>query len=450
MLLLAPFGTGPAAAVTVPLSSVAGSERDLDVGKELDERLLDAGQHHLHDALAVVHGRVVPVAEEKEPQRPRAVPLQGLLDAEEVLEALAHLEALDIEVARVQEVVGPLRGLQEGLTLGDLVVVMGETQIHAAAVDVDAALGCGAAESTQRRLAHGAAFNVPSRPPQAPGGRPRGLAGLGRFPQGKVAAVALVLGAQASTDPCCGCSSCGGCIGEHSLALLQGLLVADVLRDELSVAVAGSSRFVLRGPEALDAEIHGPVGLVSVAPRDDAFDEGDDLGDELADPRHAVRREDAEPRHVREELLLVLARQLLEGDAGLLAPLDDLVVDVRDVHRQRDVVGEADGARVGRREQPSEDVERGVGSSVAHVRRVVHSGAAHVPEHLTASHGDERHLAAGQAVVDAKRKSALPQIDDGRTGRRKAPARGDQVSRSVLGVASDRGRSLRFGRLLLG
>lgn len=39
---------------------------------------------------------------------PRGVLFQGLLDRDEVLEALGHLEALDVEVARVQEVVNPL------------------------------------------------------------------------------------------------------------------------------------------------------------------------------------------------------------------------------------------------------------------------------------------------------------------------------------------------------
>lgn len=39
---------------------------------------------------------------------PRGVLFQGLLDGDEVLQALGHLEALDVEVARVQEVVHPL------------------------------------------------------------------------------------------------------------------------------------------------------------------------------------------------------------------------------------------------------------------------------------------------------------------------------------------------------
>lgn len=33
---------------------------------------------------------------------------EGLLDSDEVLQALGHLEALDVEVPRVQEIVHPL------------------------------------------------------------------------------------------------------------------------------------------------------------------------------------------------------------------------------------------------------------------------------------------------------------------------------------------------------
>lgn len=42
---------------------------------------------------------------------------QGLLDGDEVLEALGHLEPLDVQVARVQEVVNPLPAVVLGLCL---------------------------------------------------------------------------------------------------------------------------------------------------------------------------------------------------------------------------------------------------------------------------------------------------------------------------------------------
>lgn len=48
---------------------------------------------------------------------PRGVLFQGLLDGNEVLEALGHLEALDVEVTRVQEVVHPLPAVVRGLGL---------------------------------------------------------------------------------------------------------------------------------------------------------------------------------------------------------------------------------------------------------------------------------------------------------------------------------------------
>lgn len=72
----------------------------------LDRRLL---LHHLAAALLVERDRRAPRREaEQQPQLPRRELLERLLDRDEVLEALGHLQAVDAEVAAVQPVVAPL------------------------------------------------------------------------------------------------------------------------------------------------------------------------------------------------------------------------------------------------------------------------------------------------------------------------------------------------------
>ena len=71
------------------------------------------------------------------------------------------------------------------LGLGDLVLVVGEDEVAAAAVDVEA--------GAQVAQPHGGALDVPARAPLAPGAVPEVivLAGLGGLPDGEVERVLL-------------------------------------------------------------------------------------------------------------------------------------------------------------------------------------------------------------------------------------------------------------------
>src|SRR5512133_333495 len=71
------------------------------------------------------------------------------------------------------------------LRLRDLVLVMREDQVVAAAMDIDLL-----AQVTQ---VHRRALNVPARPSLAPGAVPTGLARLGRLPEGEITFVLFVL-----------------------------------------------------------------------------------------------------------------------------------------------------------------------------------------------------------------------------------------------------------------
>ncbi len=136
--------------------------------------------------------------------------MQHVADGEEVAQRLGHLLVVDVEEAVVHPVVAR-RAAAGALALRDLVLVVRELQVHAAAVDVE-----GLAE---QRAAHGRAFDVPARPAGAVGAVALGvvgLVGLGRLPQHEVERVLLA--------------------AEHGHALAGAQLVERLARE---LAVAG-------------------------------------------------------------------------------------------------------------------------------------------------------------------------------------------------------------------
>ena len=74
---------------------------------------------------------------------------------------------------------------ERALGLGDLVLVVREDQIGAAAVDVE--------RLAEVAVRHRRALDVPARTPRAPGARPRRLARLRRLPQREVERALLLL-----------------------------------------------------------------------------------------------------------------------------------------------------------------------------------------------------------------------------------------------------------------
>jgi hypothetical protein len=86
------------------------THRGLDVGEEVSERLL-AGGGLREGLVAVAEGPVPGGEEEEEAELAGGDPGgEGPADGHEVLQALRHLEALYVEVPRVQKVVHPLLG----------------------------------------------------------------------------------------------------------------------------------------------------------------------------------------------------------------------------------------------------------------------------------------------------------------------------------------------------
>ena len=267
--------------------------------------------------------------------------------------ALGHLLAGVADHAVVHPDAGERQAGRLGL--GDLVLVVREDEVAAAAVDVEA--------GAQVAQAHGRALDVPARAPHPPGALPRGLARLGRLPDGEVERVLLV---GLALDPG------------------AGLELLDPLPGEAAV-----------GREAAHPEVDAAPGLVRVSLAHQLAHQVDDLRDGGRRQRLGVGPEPvAEPPHV-----LVVGGGELGRHVGRRAVLgvrlvDDLVVDVGDVLDQRHLVAALP--------QPAAQHREGdVGTRVADVDQVVHRGPAGVDADPALVARDELLLALGERVEQA-------------------------------------------------
>src|SRR5829696_7692878 len=125
----------------------------------------------LQNLLGVVYWLRVVALQEPHPHGVVAVEIDGPLHVEDVAQRLCHLVA-DLTLQGE----GALR-VRPG-ALGELVLVVREAQVRAAAVDVRSV--------RQVLLDHCRALDVPARPSRSPWALPGGLAGLGGLPEREV------------------------------------------------------------------------------------------------------------------------------------------------------------------------------------------------------------------------------------------------------------------------
>ena len=145
-------------------------------------------------ALARVSDRLaIMAAREVHDQRVAPVLVERGVEERDVADRLGHLLALDPHHPVVHP--DPRQRLAAGgLGLGDLVLVMGEDEVRAAAVDLEV--------GAEDRLRHRRALDVPARPALAPRRRPGGvLALLARLPEREVLR-ARFSSAASSPSPC--------------------------------------------------------------------------------------------------------------------------------------------------------------------------------------------------------------------------------------------------------
>jgi hypothetical protein len=208
---------------------------------------------------------------------------------------------------------------------------------------------------------HRRALQVPAGAAAAPRGLPVGLARLGRLPHREVARVAFA--------------------GD---AVLGGLAqVVDVLVGQLEIVRVRAH-----------VEVDAAVGLVRVTALDQPAHHLDHLGDVAGRPRFVRRREAAECAVAVVERALVLVADRPPRAALVTGLGDDLVVDVRDVADERDVVAAVF-------EPAAEDVEVQARADVADVRGGLHGGTTEVDRDTARCERGEVANLPGAGVVQA-------------------------------------------------
>ncbi len=243
--------------------------------------------------------------------------------------------------------------------LCDLVLVVREGQVGAAAVDVEGV--------AQQRATHGRAFDVPAGTAQAVGAVPAGalgLARLGGFPQHEVERILLAA------------------IDRHALA---GLQLVERLARQLAVAGKLAHRVV-------DIAVVRRVGQALVL----------ELADDVQHLRHVVGGArvvrgafDAQGVEVAVHLGDHAVRQLPNGLAVLDRAADDLVLDIGDIAHEGDPVSAA--------LQPALRHVEGHGRTrMTDVAQVVHRDAAHVHAHAARLDGRKILQGTRERVVDAQ------------------------------------------------
>ena len=311
--------------------------------------------------VGVVERAAVVRAQDEEAHHLGVVLLQHLADGEEVAQRLRHLLVVDAHEAVVHPVIDEGVAVR-ALGLGDLVLVVGELQVHAAAVDVEVV--------AEQVRAHRRALDVPARAALAPRRRPLDLArllDLGVLPQHEVERVVLVL--------------------RHVDALAGAQLVERLAR-QLAVAVELAHRVA-------HVAVGGDVGQALLL---ETRDQRLHLRHVVGGARLVVGAQHAERVGVLVHRGDEAVGELADALAVLLRAADDLVVDVGDVAH----VDHVEPARA----QPARDhVEHHHHARMAEVAEVVHRHAAHVHADLAGFDGREGFLAARQGVVDGEHRA---------------------------------------------
>ena len=127
---------------------------------------------------------------------------------------------------------------------------------------------------------------------------------------------------------------------------------------------------------------------------DEAFDELDDVGHALGRAGEVVDLVDSQSREIAVVIGDILLGHLEHRDATLIGLLNELVIDVSDVHHPVDFVATI-------REIPLNAVEDHRPDHVTNVSLVVNRRPAQIDSHFTRPHGDEGFLLPRERVVDA-------------------------------------------------
>ena len=252
--------------------------------------------------------------------------------------------------------------------------------------------------------AHRGAFEVPARPPAAPGTVPAGLFGARRLPQDEVAVGALVRRHfDAST-------------GHH---FIEGAM------RELAVIRHGAH-----------GEKNMTLGRIGMAGGDQTLHDGDHLRDMVRGARLDGGAEAAQRIDVLLEATGRAFGQFADRYATLGGPRDDLIVDVGDVAGVDDVVGAIEMAQ-----KAKQHVEDDDGPGIADMGSIVDGRSADVEAHALGLERREVFFATRHRVVEAQshpgpsiptpRERAQIEGDESRAVARPPVRRSDTASRTA-------------------
>ncbi len=276
---------------------------------------------------------------------------EKFLNGDDVADGLGHLLVAEAEHTVVDPVA--CEGLAgEAFALGDLILMVREDQVVAAAVNVN--------RVAEEVMVHRGAFNMPARTAGAPGAVPGRFARFRGLPQREVEGVFLaVVDFLAVT-------------GAHVVRIASGEL-----------AVAGI---------LADAEIDIAVQRIGVTFVDEALDDLDDLVNFLRGARIVGRRFDVQVLHILLEVLDVAFRELERIDAHFIRAADDFVIHVGEVHSVSDFIAAVF-------EVPADNVKHHSGHRVTDMSFIVDSRAADIHLDLSRFKRLQRFLLASQRII---------------------------------------------------
>ena len=298
--------------------------------------------------------------EQRKAQYLAAVAPQQFTNGAHVAQGLGHFLAPQVHIGVVHPVAHKLSAVGAA-ALGQFVFMMRKDQIPTAAMNIY--------RRTEMLANHRRALQMPARAAPPPGAVPAGLVIRGRFPQHKVAGVALVvrdLNARA-----------GQHVGQRPPRQ------APVVRHRL------------------DGEQHMARRLVGVLPGDQRLNEREHGADVLRCARLKARRQGVQGGHIFAILVGKLPRYGVDTRIALTRGGDDLVVDIGDVARVDHLVEQ-------RAQQAIQGVENHHRPGVADMRQVVDRRPAHVQGHPMLIDRHEGLFLAGPGIEQLQAHGGLP------------------------------------------
>ena len=281
--------------------------------------------------------------------------LQYVPHGEEIAEGFRHLLPIHQQHAVMHPVTGKGSARESADGLRDFVFMMRENQVMPAAMNVEA--------FTKMLPGHGGAFNMPARPPSAPGAVPARCLGIAWLPQHEIAGIAL--------------------IGRHIHPRAGQQFIR---RTAGKLAVIGEGR---------DREKHMAIGGIGMAICDQAFDQRDHFRDMAGGARFYIRRQRAKGFHIGMEIRRRARSYGCDGLTAFTCTRIDLVIHIRDVARVSNV-------RIKPAQQPRQHIKHHHRPSIAQMRQIINRGTTDIEPDMLGIERFKVSLSPRCAVVQEK------------------------------------------------